>query len=31
VLRLSGDPERSRDDLSELGEAVGRLLQKIGS
>ena len=29
VLRLSGDPNRSREDLTELGEAVGRLLQKI--
>jgi glycerate kinase len=30
VLRLSGNPDRTREDLAELGEAVGRLLQKIG-
>jgi glycerate kinase len=29
VLRLSGNPDQSREDLAELGEAVGRLLQKI--
>ena len=28
VLRLSGDPTQSRDDLAELGEAVARLLQQ---
>jgi glycerate kinase len=27
VFRLSGDPDQSREDLAELGEAVGRLLQ----
>jgi glycerate kinase len=30
VLGLSGDPDRAREDLGELGEALGRLLQKIG-
>jgi glycerate 2-kinase len=30
VLRLSGNPDQSREDLAELGEAVGRLLQEIG-
>jgi glycerate kinase len=30
VFRLSGNPDDSREDLAELGEAVGRLLQKIG-
>ena len=29
VFRLSGRPERARDDLAELGEALGRLLQKL--
>ena len=30
VLRLSGRPEKARDDLAELGEALGRLLRKLG-
>ena len=29
VFRLSGRPQRAREDLSELGEALGRLLRRL--
>jgi hypothetical protein len=31
VLRLSGDPSRAREDLIDLGEALGRLTLAFGA